>query len=338
MRIVAGMSDRISLADTAAYAQRVEALGYNCLHVPETVHDSMAVALLALEHTTTLRVQTSLTLAFPRSPMLLALQAWDLSLMSNGRFDLGLGTQIKQNIEGRFGVPWTSPINRMRDYVMAVRACWTSFSTGEPLNVETPNYTLNRLQPFFNPGPLPHPMPELWLGGVNEKACELAGEIADGFVTHPTNSHPRFIRERIAPALSHGEMRRANTHVPIIGAIPIVTGRTSTDVATSRVHQRAVLAFLYSTPAYRRTLELFGWESLGSELQSLTRRGDWNSLDSLLTDEVLDELVPQATWAELPDVLGSWFGGVVDGLLIQPPADPRDDHDFASVLTALSAL
>ncbi len=338
MRIVAGMSDRISLADTAAYAKRVEALGYNCLHVPETVHDSMAVALLALEHTTTLRVQTSLTLAFPRSPMLLALQAWDLSLMSNGRFDLGLGTQIKQNIEGRFGVPWTSPTQRMRDYVAAVRACWNSFSTGEPLNVDTPNYRLNRLQPFFNPGPLPHSMPELWLGGVNEKACELAGEIADGFVTHPTNSHPRFIRERISPALTRGTERRNKMHVPLIGAIPIITGRTDSDVSSSRIHQRAVLAFLYSTPAYRRTLELFGWESLGAELQSLTRRGNWDSLDTLLTDEVVNSLVPQGTWAELPDVLGSWFGGVVDGLLIQPPSDPRDDDEFSAVLNALAAL
>lgn len=338
MRIVAGMSDRVALADTATYARRIEALGYDCLHVPETIHDSMAVALLALEHTSSLRVQTSLTLAFPRSPMLLALQAWDLSLMSGGRFDLGLGTQIKQNIEGRFGVPWTAPAQRMNDYVSAVRACWHSFSTGEPLDVHTENYTLNRLQPFFNPGPLPHAAPHIWLGGVNTRACELAGEIGDGFVTHPTNSHPRFIRECITPAIRAGESRRARSPIPIIGAIPIITGRTHDDVKSSRAHQRAVLAFLYSTPAYRRTLELFGWESLGAELQSLTRRGDWSNLESLLTDDVVNTLVPQGTWSELPDVLASWFGDIVDGLLIQPPTDPGDDAEFAGVLRRLAAI
>lgn len=338
MRIAAGMSDRIPLVDVGAYARRIEALGYDCLHVPETVHDSMAVALLALEHTNSLRVQTSLTLAFPRSPMLLALQAWDLSLMSGGRFDLGLGTQIKQNIEGRFGVPWTAPGQRMKDYVDTIRACWHSFSTGEQLDVRTKNYTLNRLQPFFNPGPLPHAEPTIWLGGVNARACELAGEIADGFVSHPTNSHPRFIRECITPAVRAGETRRGRSPIPIFGAIPIITGRTRDNVESSRAHQRAVLAFLYSTPAYRRTLELFGWESLGAELQSLTRRGDWENLDSLLTDEVMNALVPQGTWSELPDVLGSWFGDIVDGLLIQPPADPADDAEFAGVLRQLSEI
>ncbi|MBJ7293140.1 MAG: TIGR03617 family F420-dependent LLM class oxidoreductase [Ilumatobacteraceae bacterium] len=340
MRVIAGMSDRIALGDTGRYAQRIEALGYDVLHVPETIHDSMAVALLALEHTTTLRVQTSLTLAFPRSPMLLALQAWDLSLMSGGRFDLGLATQIKQNIEGRFGVPWSSPAERMGDYVAAVRACWNSFSTGEPLNVHTDNYTLTRLQPFFNPGPLPHDPPHIWLGGVNDKACELGGAIADGFVTHPTNSHPRYLRERCLPALRKGQQSvgRAIDSVPLVGAIPIVTGRTPDDLEDSRGHQRAVLAFLYSTPAYRRTLELFGWQELGEKLQHMTRKNDWAQLSDLITDDIFETLVPQATWADLASVLSSWFSGLLDGVLVQPPSDPAHDGEFASVVKAIAVI
>ncbi|MSO58978.1 MAG: TIGR03617 family F420-dependent LLM class oxidoreductase [Ilumatobacteraceae bacterium] len=340
MRVIAGMSDRIALGDTAEYAQRVQALGYDVLHVPETIHDSMAVALLALEHTTTLRVQTSLTLAFPRSPMLLALQAWDLSLMSGGRFDLGLATQIRQNIEGRFGVPWTSPIERMSDYVTVVRACWNSFSTGEALDVHTDNYTLTRLQPFFNPGPLPHDPPDIWLGGVNEKACELGGAVADGFVTHPTNSHPRYLRERCLPALLRGQQSvgRVTGTVPLVGAIPIALGRTNDDLNASRQHQRAVLAFLYSTPAYRRTLELFGWQELGVKLQHMTRSNDWAKLGELITDDIFDALVPQATWADLPEILSSWFSGLLDGVLVQPPSDPADDYEFASVISAIGAI
>ena len=340
MRVIAGMSDRVPLNETARYAQRIEALDYDVLHVPETIHDSMAVALLALEHTTTLRVQTSLTLAFPRSPMLLALQAWDLSLMSGGRFDLGLATQIKQNIEGRFGVPWSSPAERMGDYVAAVHACWNSFSTGEPLNVHTDNYTLTRLQPFFNPGPLPHDPPRIWLGGVNDKACELGGAIADGFVTHPTNSHPRYLRERCLPALRKGQQSvgRAIDSVPLVGAIPIVTGRTPDDLEDSRGHQRAVLAFLYSTPAYRRTLELFGWQELGEKLQHMTRKNDWAQLSELITDDIFETLVPQATWADLPSVLSSWFSGLLNGVLVQPPSDPAHDGEFASVVKAIAVI
>ena len=327
MKVIAGMSDRIPLGDIGVYAQHVEALGYDILHIPETIHDSMAVALLALEHTTTLRVQTSLTLAFPRSPMLLALQAWDLSQMSSGRFDLGLATQIKQNIEGRFGIPWSSPIRKMNDYVAAVKIAWNSFATGDPFIVDTEHYRMNRLQPFFNPGPLPHDGPQLLLGGVNDQAIRLAGEVADWFVTHPTNSHPRFLRDRAMPRLAEGmsTSRREADDVQVAIAIPYITGPNQASVDQSREAQRAVLGFLYSTPAYRRTLELFGWDDLGVRLQAMTRSGDWSQLGILMTDEVLDALIPSGTWNQLPSVISDWFGGLVDAVLIQPSDELNDE-------------
>lgn len=338
MKIIAGMNDRTPLSAIGEYARFVESLGYDILHVPETIHDSMAVALLALEHTSTLRVQTSLTLAFPRSPMLLALQAWDLSQMSGGRFDLGLATQIKQNIEGRFGVEWTNPIRRMSDYVTAVQLIWNTFSTGEALVVDTENYRLNRLQPFFNPGPLPHPGPQILLGGVNDNAVQLAGSIANWFVTHPTNSHPRFLRDRALPMLKRGleQEEREQSDVQVAIAIPLITGKTATEVAQSRESQRAVLGFLYSTPAYRRTLELFGWDELGERLQAMTRSGDWSRLATLMNDEVLDTLLPSGTWEELPSVLDEWFGGLVDAILIQPCAEY--DEDFIGFLDRVKLI
>ncbi len=338
MKVIAGMSDRIPLSEIGQYAQHVETLGYDILHVPETIHDSMAVALLALEHTTTLRVQTSLTLAFPRSPMLLALQSWDLSQMSAGRFDLGLATQIKQNIEGRFGIPWSSPVRKMNDYVIAVRAAWNSFATGDPLLVDTENYRMNRLQPFFNPGPLPHAGPQLLLGGVNDNAIHLAGEVADWFATHPTNSHPRFLRDRALPRLAEGinSAQRATTDVQVATAIPYITGPDQVSVDQSREAQRAVLGFLYSTPAYRRTLELFGWDDLGAQLQLMTRSGDWSQLGVLMTDEVLDVLIPSGTWEELPTVINKWFAGLVDAVLIQPSDDANDE--FAALISQVKLI
>ena len=338
MKVIAGMSDRIPLNEIGKYAQHVENLGYDILHIPETVHDSMAVALLALEHTTTLRVQTSLTLAFPRSPMLLALQAWDLSQMSAGRFDLGLATQIKQNIEGRFGIPWSSPIRKMNDYVVAVKTAWNSFATGDPFNVDTEHYRMNRLQPFFNPGPLPHAGPQLLLGGVNDNAIRLAGEVAEWFVTHPTNSHPRFLRDRALPRLAEGinSAQRVANDVHVAIAIPYITGPTQVSVDQSREAQRAVLGFLYSTPAYRRTLELFGWDDLGARLQAMTRSGDWSQLGQLMTDEVLDALIPSGTWEELPSVINDWFGGLVDAVLIQP--SDTYDEEFAQLIQRVKTI
>lgn len=326
------MSDRLPLGETGEYARRVERLGFDALHVPETIHDSMAVALLALEHTTTLRVRTSLTLAFPRSPMLLALQAWDLARASGGRFDLGLATQIRQNVEGRFGVEWRPPIARMRDYVTAVRSIWASFTTGEPLQVVTENYRFDRLQPFFDPGPLDCRAPEIWLGGVNDAAIALAVEVADGLVTHPTNSHPRFVTECITPALSASSRRPR-----LVTTSPIVTGRTADELRSSRETQRTVLSFLYSTPAYRRTLELFGWDDLGPRLRDAIRRNAWNELPELLDDERLDTLLPSGTWSELPDLVDRWFAGITDAVLVQPPASTENDDEFAAVVQAISA-
>jgi probable F420-dependent oxidoreductase len=340
MRVYAGISDRLSLRDAIAYAQRVEALGYDGLHVPETVHDGLAVALLALEHTERLIVRTSVILAFPRSPMLTAYAAWDLASFSTGRFQLGLGTQIKQNVEGRFSVAWTEPVTRMRDYIESLWAIWNSFQHGEPLSYESTNYRFTRLQPFFNPGPIDVPSPPIWLGGVNEGMVALAGSHADGIVTHPTNSNPRYLREIFVPALRDGQRRagRSPDSVQVVGGSQYITGPTREDVQSNRERQRRLLAFLYSTPAYRRTLTLHGWDDLGERLQIITRTNDWDSLQQHVTDEVLDALVPQGTWDELPDVIERWFGGLCDGVILPVPEDPARDSQFAEIVDRVHAV
>lgn len=256
MDVVAGMSDRLPLGDVGAYAQRVEAMGYDVLHVPETVHDGLAVALLALGATERLEVQTSVTLAFVRSPLLVAYSAWDLQALSNGRFALGLGSQIKQNIEDRYGMEWREPIGRMQDYVDALRAIWHCFQTGDPLDHHGDHYTLTRLQPFFNPGPTGHAAPSIWLGGVNPRIC-LGGRRADGFVTHPTNSNPRYLAEMCLPMLREGADEAGRDVPRLVTGSTFITGPDAHSVAASREQQRGLLGFLYSTPAYRRTLELF---------------------------------------------------------------------------------
>lgn len=335
------MSDKLPLNATGAYARRVEAMGFDALHVPETLHDSLSVALLALDNTSTLTVRTSVTLAFPRSPMLLALQAWDLQAFSGGRFELGLGPQIRQNIEGRFSVPWVDPVGKMREYVESIHAIWHSFQTGEQLDYRGEHLRFGRLQPFFNPGPLTVPEPPIWMGGVNRKMCHLAGLVSDGFVTHPTNSNPRYLKEICLPAIREGEIEagRDAASVKLIVGSQYITGPDAATVATNREHHRQLLAFLYSTPAYRRTLELFGWEHLGAELQALTRSGDWERLPQIVTDDVLDALVPQGTWDDLPHVIDDWFGALdVDGVILPLPETPARDPYFADVVRAVQAL
>jgi hypothetical protein len=157
-------------------------------------------------------------------------------------------------------------------------------------------------------------------------------------VTHPTNSHPRFLRDRALPRLAEGinAAKRTSLDIQVAIAIPYITGPDRSAVDQSRESQRAVLGFLYSTPAYRRTLELFGWDGLGAQLQLMTRSGDWSQLGQLMTDEVLNALIPSGTWDELPNVINDWFGGLVDAVLIQPSDNYNDE--FAQLISRVKLI
>lgn len=337
MRVYASMDTNMPLSEVGAYAQRVERLGYDGLRVPETVHDGLMVSLLALEHTKSLQVRTSVILAFPRSPMLAAYGAWDLQRFSEGRFGLGLGSQIRANIEGRYGVPWRAPVARMREYLLALRAVFDAFQSGGGLAFEGEHYRLTRLQPYFNPGPIDYLAPPLSLGAVNARLCEVAGEICDGLVTHPTNSSPRFLREVTLPALERGAARagRDLRDLELVAGTQVITGRSTADVAAAREDARRMLAFLYSTPAYWPTLELYGWTELGQQLRDLTRAGRWDDLTMFVTDEVLDTLVPQGTHDEIADILLGRYSGIVQGIGLPPPDDPAADDEFSAVVHSL---
>jgi probable F420-dependent oxidoreductase len=334
------MDPRLPLAAVPAYARRVEAMGYDGLQVSETIHDALAVAVLVAEHTHRLTIRTSVVVAFVRSPTLTAYAAWDLARLSGGRFELGLGTQVRQNVEDRFGVPWTSPVERMRDYVEALGALYASYRSGQPVRHEGAHYRLTRLQPYFNPGPDDETAPPAtWLGGVNAGICRLAGELAAGFVTHPTSSDPRYLEEICLPNLRAGAASagRDPADVEVVAGTAVVTGASAADVAAGRERQRRLLAFLFSTPAYRRTLELYGWEELAGRLRAMIRADRWSELAGLLPDEVLETVVPVARHEELAERLLSRYGHLVDAVTLAPPDDPAHDRRLGEVIAALQA-
>jgi probable F420-dependent oxidoreductase len=338
MRVYAGCDPRLPLQDLPDHARRVEAMGYDGLQVSETVHDALALALLALEHTDRLTVRTSVALAFVRSPTLVAYAAWDLSAFSGGRFELGLGTQIRQHIEDRFAMPWSDPAGRMADYLDALEALFAAFRTGQGIDHRGTHHRLTRLPPYFNPGPDPTtPTPPLWLGGVNPEMCRLAGARAAGFISHPSNSDPRYLAEQCRPALAEGAARAGRTidDLELVVTATAITGATEAELAAERERQRRLLAFLFSTPAYAPTLELHGLADLGPDLRALTREDRWDDLSRVLTDEALDRLVPSATYDDLAEVLLDRYAGLADGLTVRPPTDPLDDEAAAAVVAAL---
>ena len=176
--------------EIGAHAARAEAMAFDGLQVPDAIHDGLLLAAMALNATSKLLVGTGVLVAFPRSPMTVAIASWDLQRMSGGRFELGLGTQIKQNIEQRYSARWEKPVSQLREYVQSLKAIFHSFQTGEKLCFEGEHYQFTRLQPFFNPGPIEHPDIPILCGAVGPDMTRMVGRIADGMITHPTNTPP----------------------------------------------------------------------------------------------------------------------------------------------------
>ncbi|UTT47942.1 TIGR03617 family F420-dependent LLM class oxidoreductase [Rhodococcus gordoniae] len=343
MKIYTGTEAAIAPTAVAAVARRAEAAGYDGLHVSETVHDPFLLALLALQATERLVVRTSVALAFVRSPLLTAYTAWDLSKLSGGRFHLGLGSQIRQNIEQRYAMPWSAPAPRMREYLGVIRAAFETFRTGKLVAYEGEQYRFTRMQPYFNPGPdTETATPPIYLGGVGRRMCHVAGEAADGMITHPTSSDLQYLTGECLPALAGGAAAAGRTleQLDLVAGLQVITGATAQDVAAERERRRRLFAFLYSTPAYRGALERHGFPGLQENLAELVRRDEWNRLRSVVTDDVLCEVVPTARYSDLAAVIRDRLApveasGMSVGVTLALPDDPGHDPLIAEVVAEL---
>lgn len=337
MQVYATMSERMRLGDVAAHARRVEALGYDGLNVPDAVHDGLLAAHAALAATERLHVATSVLVVFPRSPMTVAHAAWDLQDLSGGRFELGMGSQVRGNIVGRYSTPWTPPVPRLREYTLALRAIFDCWQHGTPLAFDGEHYRFTRMQPFFNPGPAPGGAPPLLLGAVGPRMTELAGEVADGLMTHPTNSSARYLREVVRPRVEEGARRagRAARDVAIMAAGFVATGPDAAAVAAKREWARELLGFLYSTPSYWPSLDLHGWRDVGERLHAQSRAGKWDDMKRSVTDEMLDALVPTGAYEEIAERLLADYADVATRLTFPLPDDPADDAAVRPVIEAL---
>jgi probable F420-dependent oxidoreductase len=331
------MDQRMRPSQVAAHARRAEDLGYDGLAVPDAVHDGLTASTLALEATSRLEVATSVLVAFPRSPMTVAVAAWDLQELSGGRFALGLGSQVRGNIVGRYSTPWSAPVPRMREYVQALRAIFHCWQEGGELTMEGEHYTFTRMQPFFRPDPIDCGAPVIHLGGVGPAMTALAGEVADGLMTHPTNTAPRYLREVVRPRLEKGAARaerKASDLALMIGPLT-ATGHTAEDVAREREGVRQLLTFLYSTPSYWPSLELFGWKERGERLHEISRRGAWDEMAGIVDDEMLDTFAPTGSYDEIADVLREWYADLTDWITFPMPADAAQDAHAARVIARL---
>jgi len=332
MRVDCGIGfDPGGVIDSARLAERV---GYDGIWSAETMHDPFLPLMLAAEHTERIELGTGIAVAFARNPMNLAMVANDLQTVSQGRFLLGLGSQIKPHIEKRFSMPWSHPAPRMRELIRAIRAIWASWSDGSRLAFRGEFYRHTLMTPMFDPGPNPFGNPRIFLAAVGEKMTEVAGEVADGMLAHGFTTE-RYLREITVPALERGASTVGKGRVNLEISYPglVVTGEDEAGFAAAAKAVKTQLAFYGSTPAYRPVLELHGWGDLQTELNTLSKRGRWDEMAELIDDEVLNTF---AVVGELDDIASEVlrrFDGLVDRFNIYAPY-PMEPERWAGVLAA----
>jgi probable F420-dependent oxidoreductase len=336
MRVDGSIPSELDTIASAAKAQ--ESAGFHGAWVAETNHDPFLPLALAAEHTTTLELGTSIAVAFARSPMTLAQTAHDLQLYSQGRFNLGLGSQIQTHIEKRFSMPWSSPAARMREFVLAMRAIWHTWNTGEKLAFRGEFYTHTVMTPFFNPGPNPYGTPKVFLAGVGPHMTEVAGEVCDGFIAHGFTTES-YLREVSSAALQRGADKSDRSRTDIQVSLPafLVTGETEEqhEIAAAAVRQQ--IAFYASTPAYRAVLDHHGWGELQPELTGLSKRGEWVEMGKRISDDILEAFAVVCPVDDAATQLHSRFTGVVDRISLYTPY-ALDREQQTAITQALRAL
>lgn len=315
-----------TLRDARREARRLEEAGYDGIWAAETSHDPFLTVTLAAAATRKVDVGTGIAVAFARNPMSLATLGHDLQVLSEGRFILGLGSQVQAHIDRRFSMPWSKPAARMREMVDAIHAIWACWNEGKPLSFEGEFYRHTLMPPFFNPGPSPFGPPRVFLAGVGPKMIEVAGEMADGFLCHGFTT-ASYLSASVLPALERGLARRNRTRSDIEVTAPgfIVTGRNEEELARSAAGVRRQLAFYGSTPAYRPVLEHHGWGDLQSELHELAGRGKWDEMGNLIEPQVLEAFAVVGAPGAIAGLVAARYGHAVDRINAYSPFEADDE-------------
>jgi probable F420-dependent oxidoreductase len=317
------------------HGRHLEELGVDGAFTFEGPHDVFTPLIVAAGSTTSLELATNVAIAFPRNPIQLAHQSYDLQLLSQGRFTLGLGSQIRAQVERRYGASFDRPIARMRELVAALRAIFASWESGERLDFQGEFSSHTLMPPLFNPGPHPFGMPPIAIGGLGPQMVGLAAEVADGLLVMPFNT-ARHFRQRTEPAIQQGLARagRPRSALTVTGEVIVCCGRDEAELEAARSAGRWLLSFYGSTPAYRPVLEAEGWEDLQPELNMLSKAGRWEEMPGMIDDTMLATLAAVGSPGEVATDITQRFGDLVDRVGFYTPYLVADET-LAELVAAL---
>lgn len=301
-------------ATLGAQVRDAEALGYDALMAVETMHDPYLVLAIAAREPSKIELGTGIALCFTRSPVATAYTAWDLQRMSGGRLVLGIGSQVKGHITRRFGMPWSKPAQRMKDYVGAMRACWRTWQTGEKFDFSSEHYNLSLMTPNFSPPPLANPNIPVMIAAVQERMLQVAGEVCDGVRLHAIVTR-RYIDEIALPNLKKGFAKSGKPaadwdNFQVSGGGFLVTGPDQETLAKNVERTKATIAFYGSTRSYRASFELDGWGDQAEQLHRMSVQGKWPEMPKLVTGDMVHAFAAVGTYAEIAGVMKKRFAGI----------------------------
>ncbi len=313
--------------DADARAGLLREAGASGVFTFEGPHDVFAPLILA-SSVEGLDLMTNVAIAFPRNPIHLAHQANDLQLLSRGRFALGLGTQVRTQIEKRFGADFDRPVARMKEFVAALRAIFAAWNQGERLDFRGEIYRHTLMTPTFSPGPNPYGSPPVLLGALGPSLTRATAEVADGLLVMPFGSK-RFLHEVTMPAVRAG-LQAAGRDGRDFAVVPEII----VSVGENHTAARRLLAFYGSTPAYRPVLDVHGWGDLQPELNAMSKVGRWREMGELIDDDVLNTIAACGTPKQVAARIRDRVDGVSERICLYG-AGPIDVQAVAEIVDAL---
>jgi len=314
------------------YARRLERQGFDGVTTQENRFNPFLPLAVAATQSATLELRTSVAIAFARSPMAAANLGWDLQAASDGRFTLGLGSQVKGHNVRRFSVPWSPPAPRMREYVLALRAIWDCWQNGTALDFQGEYYQFSLMTPNFTPDPLPCALPGVQIAAVGPAMMRVAAEVCDGVMLHGFCTR-RYLDDVVVPRLQAGltAVGRDMSDFEVSGGGFVVTGEDDAAVAEMFEWVRQRVGFYGSTPSYWPVFECHGLEDLGHELNALSKQGQWEDMTRAVSDDVVHLFAAVGRFDELAGAIAARFGGVADIVGLPDSVPPDLLHDISAI-------
>ncbi len=326
-----------SMRSIPAAARSTEECGFDALWSVETSHDPFFPLAIAAEHTEKVKLGTAIAVAFPRSPMVLAQIGWDLQELSHGRFILGLGTQVKGHNERRFGVKWEHPGPKLKEMIQMIHAIWDCWQNNSRPSFKGEFYNFTLMTPFFNPGPINYPRPAIYIAGVNEYMCRLAGELCDGFHIHPFHSI-KYLDEVTRPNVKKGleKSGRKVSDCTMTTTAFVITGKNDEEIEAAKAPVKQQISFYASTRTYSGVLEVHGWGDTSNRLNEKAAKGDWGGMADEITDEMLDVYAVTGKYDEIAAKVKAKYKGYLDRVAFYFPFSPKDGRPWREWVEAFN--